>query len=183
MLFRSRSAKGYEKSPEAHYQTMAIEDIAALPVDQLAGPDCYLFMWSTWPHLPDALWVMQQWGFDYISGGSWTKRTRNWNINMGTGYVLRSATEPFLVGKLGRPRPGSRSVRNLILAAEDIADVGETALPQHAGRHPSRLERGVVRKCGAAAGRVREAGHDHRRDQVRLRAECGRRAPQPGRRP
>ena len=136
--YTMRSDKGHAKSPEAHYQTMAIDDIAALPVHQLAGPDCYLFMWSTWPHLTDALWVMQQWGFRYVTGGSWTKRTRNWNVNMGTGYVLRSATEPFLVGKIGRPRPASRSVRNLILAPEDIADSIEAVRREHS-RKPAQM--------------------------------------------
>lgn len=129
--YKMRSDKGYAKSPEAHYQTMPVEEIAALPVGHLAGRDCYLFLWSTWPHLPQALWLMQQWGFDYVTGGSWTKRTRHWNVAMGTGYVLRSATEPFLVGKIGRPRPGSRSVRNVILAPEDIPDAIEAIRREH----------------------------------------------------
>lgn len=129
--YKMRSNKGHAKSPEAHYQTMPVEEIAALPVGHLAGRDCYLFLWSTWPHLPQALWLMQQWGFDYVTGGSWTKRTRHWNVAMGTGYVLRSATEPFLVGKIGRPRPGSRSVRNVILAPEDIPDAIEAIRREH----------------------------------------------------
>ena len=47
--YAMRSPTGYAKSPEAHYSTMSLENIAALPVRDLAGPDCYLFMWSTWP--------------------------------------------------------------------------------------------------------------------------------------
>jgi len=46
--YAMRSEKGYEKSPEAHYETMPLADIKALPVRELAGPDCLLFMWSTW---------------------------------------------------------------------------------------------------------------------------------------
>ena len=136
--YEMRSAKGYEKSPEAQYQTMPLHQIAALPVHQLAGPDCYLFMWSTWPHLTDALYVMDMWGFRYITGGSWTKRTKNGAVNMGTGYVLRSATEPFLVGRIGHPRPASRSVRNLILAPEDIADSIESVRREHS-RKPAEM--------------------------------------------
>jgi len=129
--YEMRSAKGYAKSPEAHYDTMPIEKIAALPVGHLAGPDCYLFMWSTWPHLPMALEVLHAWGFVYVTGGSWLKRTRNWSVNMGTGYVLRSATEPFLVGRIGRPRPGSRSVRNCIIAPHDVPDSIEAVRREH----------------------------------------------------
>ena len=57
-------------------------------------------MWSTWPHLPDALWVMQQWGFGYVTGGSWTKTTRTGKRAFGTGYILRSTTEPWLIGTI-----------------------------------------------------------------------------------
>lgn len=158
-----RSEKGYEKSPEAHYKTMPIEEIAALPVGDLASKDCYLFMWSTWPHLPQALWVMEQWGFTYVTGGSWTKRTVNWNVAMGTGYVLRSATEPYLVGKIGRPRPGSRSERNLILSPEDIPDAIEAVRREHS-RKPiqmremiERLTPGVLR-CELFAREAWEGG-------------------------
>lgn len=98
-----RSDKGHEKSPEAHYDTMDLAAIKALPVHELAGPDCYLFMWSTWPHLKQAQSVLDAWGFEYVTGGSWLKRTVHWNVAFGTGYVLRSSTEPYLVGKIGRP--------------------------------------------------------------------------------
>lgn len=129
--YRMYSEKGQAKSPEAHYDTMSLPDIARLPVGQLAGPDCYLFLWSTWPHLPQALHVMRQWGFDYVTGGSWTKRTQSWSLAFGTGYVLRSASEPFLVGKIGRPEIASRSQRNVILAPEDLPDTIEALRREH----------------------------------------------------
>ena len=112
--YAMRSAKGHAKSPEAQYQTMPLEAIKALPVNQLAGPHCLLFMWTTWPHLPQALEVMAAWGFSYSTGGAWVKRTNSGKAAFGTGYVLRSATEPFLVGRLGSPETNSRSERNLI---------------------------------------------------------------------
>src|SRR5438128_2250617 len=34
-----------------HYQTMSDEEIAALPVAELAAPDCVLLMWTCWPVL------------------------------------------------------------------------------------------------------------------------------------
>ncbi len=112
--YEMRSDKGYEKSPEAHYDTMSEAEISALPVGHLAGRDCMLFLWSTWPHLPVALRVMAAWGFEYKTGGSWTKLTPNGKRSFGTGYVFRSATEPFLFGTIGNPQAGSKSVRNLI---------------------------------------------------------------------
>lgn len=107
---------GYEKSPEAHYDTMPDEEIAALPVHLLAGGDCLLVLWAIWPKLQSALRVMSAWGFTYKTGGSWTKTTRSGKRAFGTGYILRSTTEPFLIGTIGNPIIGSRSERNLIEA-------------------------------------------------------------------
>lgn len=140
--YKMRSAKGHAKSPEAHYHTMTKEEIKALPVGQLASRDCYLFMWSTWPHLPQAIEVMEHWGFEYVTGGSWTKRTKNWKLGFGTGYIMRSATEPFLVGKIGAPVRGSRSERNAIFAPdvtldpEDIGDSIESLKREHSRKPP-----------------------------------------------
>ncbi len=137
--YAMQSAKGYAKSPEAHYRTMSAEALRALPVGQLAGPDCLLFMWSTWPHLPQALDLLKAWGFAYVTGGSWLKRTQNWKIAFGTGYVLRSATEPYLVGKLNRPQIRSRSERNLIIAPE-IPDSIEAIRREHSRKPPQMRE-------------------------------------------
>ncbi|WP_241565309.1 MT-A70 family methyltransferase [Paenirhodobacter populi] len=130
-----RSAKGHTKSPETHYATMSAGDLCALPVAQLAGPDCLLFMWSTWPHLCQALDLLGAWGFTYVTGGSWLKRTKNWNVAFGTGYVMRSATEPFLIGKLNRPEIRSRSERNVILAPE-VPDSIEAIRREHSRKPP-----------------------------------------------
>ncbi|MDO5648732.1 MT-A70 family methyltransferase [Paracoccus sp. (in: a-proteobacteria)] len=132
--YQMRSVNGHDKSPEAHYATMSHDDLCALPVGHLAGPDCMLFLWSTWPHLPQAMALMTAWGFTYVTGGSWTKRTKAWNVAMGTGYVLRSATEPFLLGKIGAPRARSRSVRGLINAP--IPDLIEGVRREHSRKPP-----------------------------------------------
>lgn len=110
------SDRGYQKSPEAHYDTMSDDEIAALPVSHLASGDCLLIMWAIWPKLASALRVMRDWGFTYKTGGSWTKLTVTGKRAFGTGYILRSATEPFIVGTIGSPEIASRSIRNLIEA-------------------------------------------------------------------
>lgn len=137
--YAMRSAGGYAKSPEAHYSTMSLENIAALPVRDLAGPDCYLFLWSTWPHLTQAMQVMEAWGFAYVTGGAWIKRGAGGGLAFGTGYVLRSASEPFLVGKIGQPQPMSRSVRNVI-QAEDVPDAIEAVRREHSRKPPQMRE-------------------------------------------
>ncbi|MGH1577725.1 MT-A70 family methyltransferase [Planktotalea sp.] len=145
--YAMRSEKGHEKSPEAHYSTMHFDAIKALPVRDLAGPDCLLFMWSTWPHLKQAMKVMDAWGFEYITGGDWTKRTVNWKLCFGTGYTLRSACEPYLVGKLGRPELKSKSERNVIEAPIEIADIPDKieALRQEHSRKPVQMREMIDR--------------------------------------
>lgn len=137
--YAMRSDKGYDKSPEAHYATMSLDKIKALPVSHLAGPDCLLFLWSTWPHLAQAIEVMRVWGFTYITGGSWTKRTPTGKAAFGTGYVLRSSTEPYLVGRIGSPQAHSRSERNL-LEAPEIPDGIESLRREHSRKPPEMRE-------------------------------------------
>lgn len=113
--FELRSEAGEGKSPQAHYDCMDLDAIKALPVGQLAGGDCLLLLWATWPMLRQAQDVMDAWGFRYTTGGTWGKTTATGKIAFGTGYVLRSACEPFLIGTIGHPRC-TRGERNLILA-------------------------------------------------------------------
>ena len=165
--YAMRSDKGYEKSPEAHYQTMPLDEIKALPVLELAGPDCLLFLWSTWPHLDQALQVMQAWGFTYVTGGAWIKRTKNWKLAFGTGYVQRSASEPYLIGKINRPELKSKSERNVIDAPRKfpgMADKIEAVREAHS-RKPSEMRQMIERllpRAYKAELFAREAweGHD-----------------------
>lgn len=108
--FSAYSAKGVtNKAAAHHYDTMSIADIKALPVWGLAAPDCILWLWATAPLLPEALDVMRAWRFQYVTMGTWAKRTRKGKLRWGTGYRLRSTSEPFLIGIRGNPK-NSRSV-------------------------------------------------------------------------
>lgn len=112
-----RSPAGEGKSPQAQYSCMTLDAIKALPVSHLAAPDCLLAMWATAPMLPHAIETMAAWGFRFVTAGAWAKQSSTgtkWSF--GTGYVLRSAAEFWLIGSLGRPPYRSRSVRNLIVA-------------------------------------------------------------------
>lgn len=113
--FKQFSAKGYEKNAAKKYAVMNQQDIANLPVHELANKDCLLWMWATNPMLPNAIAVMHAWGFTYKTSGHWVKRTTHGKLAFGTGYILRGAGEPFLIGTIGKPKT-SRSVRSVIEA-------------------------------------------------------------------
>ena len=98
-------ARGAQK----HYPTMMLEDIAELPIRQLASENCVLFMWAVWPLLPDAFSLIESWGFTYKTlGFEWVK----WNkggigVFVGMGNYSRSNSEPCLLAFNGDPVPVS----------------------------------------------------------------------------
>lgn len=115
--YSNYSRKGEHKGAAAQYDCMTQAELAALPVSQLAAPDCALIMWATPPLLPVAVETMKAWGFTFKSAGSWAKQSstgQKWAF--GTGYCYRAATEFYLLGTIGRPEFRSKSVRNLIVA-------------------------------------------------------------------
>lgn len=112
--FKLRSEVNVEKSAQGKYKCMTLDDIKTLPVADLAAPDCLLWLWATNPMLPQAFEVLNAWGFTFKTAGHWAKTTKNGKQAFGTGYILRCAGEPFLIGTRGKPKT-SRSVRSVIL--------------------------------------------------------------------
>ena len=86
-----------------HYKTMAIEEICALPVP--CDKNAILFLWATTALLPEALNVMQAWGFNYKSSLIWDK------VKMGVGYWFRGQHEFLLVGVRGKVKPPPSNMR------------------------------------------------------------------------
>lgn len=115
--FETRSKAGEGKSPQAHYQTMTLNEIRALPVQDLACENCMLWMWATAPGLADHIDILRHsWGFKFVTSGTWVKTTKNGKVGFGTGYVHRGAHESWLIGSIGAPEYASRSVRSAIVA-------------------------------------------------------------------
>lgn len=62
---------------EAHYPTMSISELCALPVVEWAEPDAVLFLWVTSPLLFECLPVIKAWGFEYKACFIWDKIKHN----------------------------------------------------------------------------------------------------------
>jgi N6-adenosine-specific RNA methylase IME4 len=120
--YQMYSDKGYDKSPDAHYQCMDLEAIKRLPVMFAGAPNSVLVMWACFPMLPQALDLMAAWGFKYKTGGPWNKLTTDGRQAFGTGYVLRSASELFLIGTHGQPRIKNHSTRNVLFPGDAWPD-------------------------------------------------------------
>jgi N6-adenosine-specific RNA methylase IME4 len=92
-----------DRSPEQHYPTLATEQLAQLAVP--AANDAILFLWAVTGLLPDALEVIDAWGFTYKTSLIWVKN------GAGLGNYLRNRHEQLLLatrGSLPLPVPGQQ---------------------------------------------------------------------------
>jgi N6-adenosine-specific RNA methylase IME4 len=129
--------------------------ICRLPVGEIAAPDAVLALWVYGPRLPDALRVMDAWGFEFKSDLiTWLKVTANGEPAFGTGYYTRKNTEQLLLGTRGNGlKVLDHSVRQSIIAATR----GESVKPDEAYEALGRLF-GPVRRLEMFARRSRPAG-------------------------
>lgn len=119
-----------EKAPRVrhaarHYKTMPIDEIYALPVQELAAPDCVLFIWVIWPMLEHGLETIERWGFKYKTCAfAWMKANgRQVEMfddgmppDMLTGYWTRANSEVCLLATRGKPKRVHSDVRQGIIA-------------------------------------------------------------------
>jgi N6-adenosine-specific RNA methylase IME4 len=117
-IFATRSPKGKGRSAERHYDCMSLPEIEAIPVADWAAPDCALFLWTIDPMLPQAMRVMNAWGFEFRTVAFYWAKTnkRNPDFFMGPGYWTRANPEQCWLGVRGHPKRRSRSVRRLIVS-------------------------------------------------------------------
>jgi N6-adenosine-specific RNA methylase IME4 len=60
-----------------HYNTMTVNEICNLPVNEISEKDSVLFLWVTSPLLEDAFAVIKSWGFKYKTSFVWDKVKHN----------------------------------------------------------------------------------------------------------
>ena len=83
---------------ENHYSTMGTEEICE--------KNCALFLWVTFPQLPEAFRVIKAWGFRYKTVAFvWIKLNRSGQgYFFGLGYWTRSNAEICLLATRGKPK-------------------------------------------------------------------------------
>ena len=94
-----------------HYPTVTVEDMGGWDIKSIAADNCLLFMWSSSPHLDQAIELGKAWGFKWATVAFvWYKQRTN------PGYYTMSECELCLVFKRGRiPTPrGARNVRQFV---------------------------------------------------------------------
>jgi N6-adenosine-specific RNA methylase IME4 len=155
--FAAWSHRGEGKGASQHYDCMKLSDICTLQVDgrivhEIADDDAALFLWVVQPMLPEALQVMQAWGFSFRTVAFyWVKMAQNWTDDIqgsllparlsprvGLGYHTRSGAEQCWLGIRGN---GYTRIN------QDVEQVLHAPLREHS-RKPDEIAERIVRLVG-----------------------------------
>ena len=119
--FQNRTGKvAPEHKRLNRYETMTIEDIKKMPIEEISDEKAHLYLWVPNAMIPDGLAVMDAWGFEYKSIIIWEKVRKDGGPDgRGVGFYFRNVTEPLLFGIKKKSMPNrtlapARSQVNLI---------------------------------------------------------------------
>ena len=112
------SSKQSRRATEAHYPTLSITSIRALPVGELADTDCTLFLWITAPMLPELPGILEAWSFDFRTlAFVWIKLNRKApSLFWGMGNWTRANAEYCVLAVKGHPKRVSAAVHQVIIS-------------------------------------------------------------------
>lgn len=111
-----------DRSTENHYPTMTEEELAALPIGELATDDAALFIWTTVPWLRKTIRLIEGYGFEYVSEIVWDKQA------LGLGFWNRNVHETLLIATRGK------------IPAPDPAVLRPSLYSEARGRHSAKPE-------------------------------------------
>ena len=122
------------RGQQRHYVTMTESEICSLIIP--SQKNAVLFFWTSWTILPQALRVIDAWGFKYKTlGFEWWKLNKRWEkaykpmmqtmesykwleslFFMGQGYYARANSEPCLIAVKGNMPVAVHNEKNFIIA-------------------------------------------------------------------
>ncbi len=97
----SDKSQAFKRCPNAkpmQYPQMKTSDIIKLPVADITGKNCDLYLWVTQKYLPDGFKVLEKWGFKYCQTLTWCKSP----MGTGQGGLYCPTTEFLLLGRKGK---------------------------------------------------------------------------------
>jgi N6-adenosine-specific RNA methylase IME4 len=98
--------------PQDYYLLMDTHEICAMPIKDITEKDAVLFLWSTSPHLPEALEVAKAWGFTYKTTFIWDK------IKHNMGHYNSVRHEILLVCTKGACTPDVKRLFDSVVSEE-----------------------------------------------------------------
>lgn len=113
----NKGEKWARRSGGSPYDVMDNEDIYKLPVQDITDKDCILFLWATYPKLPEALKTIESWGFTFKTVAfTWVKQNKKSDgFHFGLGYWTRGNPEICLLATKGKPKRINKCVANLVV--------------------------------------------------------------------
>jgi N6-adenosine-specific RNA methylase IME4 len=145
--FHSWSHRGEDRGAVQHYGCMSLDDICALPVAEACAKDAALFLWVVQPMLPEALRVIEAWGFTFktvayawvkVKGGQDRLFYAGEDIRKGLGYHTRSGMEQCWLATRGD---------GYTRLSKGEAQVVFSPLREHS-RKPDEIAESIVRLTG-----------------------------------
>jgi N6-adenosine-specific RNA methylase IME4 len=119
--FATWSHKGQGRNGEAHYSTMTHGELKALPVGSLAAPHCVLFIWIVQTQIPQAIRLIEAWGFKqksiaflWVKGSGLPLFPDDIANQMGMGKWTRAEFEQCWLATRGNPVRIDASVRQVL---------------------------------------------------------------------
>jgi N6-adenosine-specific RNA methylase IME4 len=135
--FKAYSPKGEGRSPQRHYRCSLPDELAALPIAEIAAPNCFLFLWMPLRSVFLVEPLMDAWGWQFSgSAFGWLKLNKDiarlrrlfegrnvidciadprlWF--MGGGFGTRHNLEICWLGRRNSPRRLNKGVREPIVA-------------------------------------------------------------------
>jgi len=85
----------WRSTSQQSYGLMGLDDIKALPVEDIAAADAHLYLWAVLPQMAEAYEVVKAWGFRADTVLTWCKP----GPGLGAGY--RGNTEHLIVARRG----------------------------------------------------------------------------------
>ena len=85
------------------YDTMDLEEIKSLPINNMLKDDAVVYMWAVFPMLKEAFEVIEAWGLEYVTVGfNWIKLNDNGSAFFGIGHHTKSNGEICLLLRKGK---------------------------------------------------------------------------------
>jgi N6-adenosine-specific RNA methylase IME4 len=141
------SHRGEGKGASQHYATMDAAALRALPVGDIAAKDAALFLWVVQPQLPEAMRLINAWGFTFktvayvwvkIKGRQDRLFYAGDDVRKGLGYHTRSGAEQCWLATRGK---GYRRL------AQGEPQVVFSPLREHS-RKPDEIAESIVKLTG-----------------------------------
>ena len=121
------------------YRCLRPVEIYEMPIEEISAEDSILFIWATFPMLPEALYAIKAWGFFYKTNAfTWIKKNKKSGTNFfGMGQWTRRNSELCLLATKGKPKAISHSISEII----------ESPIEKHS-KKPDVVRNLIVELCG-----------------------------------